>query len=162
MWKQALPTLAGGVLIIIAVVAAVWRLDLHASETMLALFGAALIAAPFVTKIKSGGSGGEFETKIKAVAFDISDVLDHHEKAVKVINGCLTQVNCCLDELQASQRALIGEIVKTKDVKITEDNITIFTVAVPKTDEISQALAANDALLATASDIRKKLTDGLP
>lgn len=162
MWKQALPTLAGVALIAIGVVAAVWRLDLRAAETMLALFGAALIAAPFIIKI---GSGAEFENKIKKTACGISDVLDHHEKAVKVINGCLTQVACNLDELQASQRALLGEMVKTQDLRITEDNISIFTAAVPKTGEISQALAANDTLLETASDIRRKLTqsvDGLP
>lgn len=159
MWKQALPTLAGVVLIAIAVVAAVGRIDLHAAETLLALCGATLVAAPFIFRVAREESGAELEHKINATTCGLFDVLDHHEKAVKAINGCLTKVNCSLDELQASQRALVGEIVRSKELQITEDNISIFTVSSPKTEEISQALATNDVLLETASDIRRKLTE---
>ena len=114
---------------------------------------------PSFLEVAREESGAELEHKINATTCGLFDVLDHHEKAVKAINGCLTKVNCSLDELQASQRALVGEIVRSKELQITEDNISIFTVSSPKTEEISQALATNDVLLETASDIRKKLTE---
>ena len=161
MWKQELPTFAGVALIVIAVMAAVAKLDLSASETVLALFGAALVAAPVIARIKIGSGGVEFETKVKETTSNISDVLDQHEKAIKSINDCLIQMNGSLDELQSLQKALAAEIAKTPGSAAVANHLEIIATAVPKTGEISRALAANEAVLAAASDIRRKLKQSL-
>ena len=74
MWKQELPTFAGVALIVIAVMAAVAKLDLSASETVLALFGAALVAAPVIARIKIGSGGVEFETKVKETTYPMYSI----------------------------------------------------------------------------------------
>ncbi|HEY4846805.1 MAG TPA: hypothetical protein VIH87_03180 [Methylocella sp.] len=161
MWKEQLPTLAGFALIIIAVTAAIEKLDVSAAATVLALFGAALVAAPVIAKIKIGGGGVEFETKVKETTSNISDVLDRHEKAIKTINDSLIQTNGSLDELHSSQKALAAEIAKTPVSGAIANHLEVIAAAVPKTGEISRALAANDAVLASASDIRRKLKQSL-
>ncbi len=86
MWKQELPTVAGVALVVIAITAVVARWEVSAAAAVLAMFGAALVAAPVIAKIKIGSGGVEFETKVKETTSDISDLLDQHGKAIKTIN----------------------------------------------------------------------------
>lgn len=161
MWKEELPTVAGVALVAIALAAVVARWEVTAAVAVLAMFGAALVAAPVIAKIKIGSGGVEFETKVKETTSNISDVLDQHEKAIKTINDSLIQMNGSLDELQSSQKALAAEIAKTPGSGAVESHLAIIEAAVPKTGEISRALAANDAVLAAASDLRTKLKQSL-
>jgi len=161
MWKQELPTVAGVALIVIAVTAAAAKLEVTAAVAVLAMFGAALVAAPVIAKIKISSGGVEFETKVKETASNMSDVLDQHEKAIKTINDSLIQMNASLGELHNSQTTLAAEIAKTPASGAVESHLAIIAAAVPKTGEISRALAANDAVLAAASDLRTKLKQSL-
>jgi hypothetical protein len=161
MWKEELPTFAGVALIVIALTAVVAKWEISAPETVLAMFGAALVASPVIAKIKIGSGGVEFETKVKETTSNISDILDQHEKAIKTINDCLIQMNGSLDELHSSQKTLAAEIAKTPASGAIAKNLEGIAAAVPKTGDISRALAANDAVLAAASEIRRKLKQSL-
>ena len=161
MGKQELPTVAGIALVAIALTALVGKWDVTAAVAVLAMFGAALVAAPVIAKIKIGSGGVEFETKVKETASNISDVLDQHEKVIKTINDSLIQMNGSLDQLHSSQKTLAAEIAKTPASGAIARNLEGIAAAVPKTGEISRALAANEAVLAAASDIRRKLQQSL-
>jgi hypothetical protein len=161
MWKEELPTVAGIALVAIALTAVVAKWEVTAAVAVLAMFGAALVAAPVIAKIKIGSGGVEFETKVKETTSNISDVLDQHEKAIKTINDSLIQMNGSLDELHSSQKSLAAEIAKTPGSAAVANHLEIIATAVPKTGEISRALAANDSVLAAASDIRRKLKQSL-
>jgi hypothetical protein len=121
------------------------------------MFGAALVAAPVIAKIKIGSGGVEFETKVKETTSDISDVLDQHAKAIKKIHDSLIQMNASLDELHSSQKTFAAEAVKTPASGAIANHLAVIAAAVPKTGEISRALAANEAVLAAAAEIRGKL-----
>jgi hypothetical protein len=157
MWKEELPTVAGIALVVIALRAVVAKWEVTAAVAVLAMFGAALVAAPVIAKIKIGSGGVEFETKVKETASSISDVLDQHEKAIKTINDSLIQMNSGLDELHSSQKTLAAEIAKTPASGAIANHLAIIAAVAPKTGEIKRALAANDAVLAAASDIRCSL-----
>jgi hypothetical protein len=161
MWKEELPTVAGVALVVIAITAVVARWEVSAAVAVLAMFGAALVAAPVIAKIKIGSGGVEFETKVKETTSDISDVLDQHEKAIKTIHNSLIQMNSSLAELHSSQKTLAAEVAKTPASGAIANHLAIIAAAVPKTDEISRALAANDAVLAAAAEIRGKLKQSL-
>jgi xylose isomerase len=160
-WKDELPTLAGVALVVIALTAVVAKWDVSAPEAVLAMFGAALVATPVIAKIKIGSGGVEFETKVQETTSNISDVLDQHGKAIKTINDSLIQMNGSLDELHSSQKTLAAEIAKTPAFGAIANQLETIAAAEPKTGEISRALAANDAVLAAASDIRRKLKQSL-
>jgi hypothetical protein len=161
VWKDELPTLAGVALLVIALTAVVAKWDVSAPEAVLAMFGAALVAAPVIAKITIGSGGVEFETRVQETTSNISDVLDQHEKAIKTINDSLVQMNSSLDEIHNSQKALAAEIAKTPAFGAIANQLETIAATGPKTGEISRALAANDAVLAAASDIRKKLKQSL-
>jgi hypothetical protein len=161
MWKEQLPTVAGIALVAIALTAVVAKWEVTAAVAVLAMFGAALVAAPVIAKIKIGSGGVEFETKVKETTSNISDVLDQHEKAIKTINDSLIQMNGSLDELHSSQKTLAAEIAKTPAAGVIARNLEGIAAAVPTTGDIGRALAANDAVLAAASDIRRKLKQSL-
>jgi hypothetical protein len=60
---------------------------------------------------------------------------------------------------------LAAEIAKKPASGAIANHLAIIAAAVPKTGEISRALADNDAVLAAASDIRRKLKEllaGMP
>jgi hypothetical protein len=165
MWKEQLPTVAGIALVTIALTAVVAKWEVTAAVAVLAMFGAALVAAPVIAKIKIGSGGVEFETKVKETTSNISDVLDQHEKAIKTINDSLIQMNGSLDELHSSQKTLAAEIAKTPAAGVIARNLEGIAAVVPKTGDISRALAANEAVLAAASDIRSKVKEllaGMP
>ena len=128
----------------IALTAIVAKWEVTAAVAVLAMFGAALVAAPVIAKIKIGSGGVEFETKVKETTSDVSDVLDQHKKAIKTINDSLIQMNGSLDELHSSQESLAAEIAKTPGSAAVANSLEIIATAVPKTGEISRALAAND------------------
>jgi hypothetical protein len=161
MWKEQLPTVAGIALVAIALTAVVAKWEVTAAVAVLAMFGAALVAAPVIAKIKIGSGGVEFETKVKETASNISDVLDQHEKAIKTINDSLVQMNSSLDELHSSQKTLAAEIAKTPASATIANHLAIIAAAVSKTDEINRTLAANDAVLAAAAAIRSKVKQSL-
>lgn len=160
-WKDELPTFAGVALVVIALTAVVAKWEISAAEAVLAMFGTALVAAPVIAKIKIGSGGVEFETKVQETTSNISDVLDQHEKAIKTINDSLIQINGSLDELHSSQKTLAAEIAKTSASSSTAKNLEGIAAAVPKTGDISRALAANEAVLAAAADMRRKLKQSL-
>ncbi len=62
-WKDELPTFAGVALVVIALAAVVAKWDVSAPEAVLAMFGAALVAAPVIAKIKIGAAGSSLRPK---------------------------------------------------------------------------------------------------
>ncbi len=149
-FMNALPVLAG--VAVIALAAWGWRSahDLSLIDASLAAFGAALIAAPVIAKIKFGATGFEFETNIKAAATNLSELVDQHGAAIKAINDNLIKLN---DSVAALQKALSEKVAPKRGV----DWEVILSDIKPKTIDIGKALHANTEMITAASALNQKV-----
>jgi hypothetical protein len=149
-FMSAWPIVAGAVLIVFAALGWKFKIDLSLSEASLAAFGAALIAAPVIAKIKFGATGIEFETNVRAAANKLSELVDQHGAAIKAINDNLIKLN---ESVEALQKA-VTEGITPKRGADWED---ILSHIRPKTIDIGKALQANSEVLIAASDLNRKV-----
>ncbi|MGO9133975.1 MAG: hypothetical protein ACLP8A_08005 [Methylovirgula sp.] len=167
--ERALPWLAGIALMVFAVVAHYDHHELTLIDVSLAIFGAALVAAPVIAKFKFSASGVEFETNIKDAATKLADVVAQQGEAIKTINENLIKMNESIEALQRApgelENALTSDLVLPKPGKewknIFSTYLTPKTIDIAKTSDIGKALQANNEMIVTATDLSRQVKESL-
>lgn len=167
-FMYVLPVAAGIVMIVLATLGWQFGYDFSVIDASLAAFGAALIAAPVIAKIKFGPSGFEIETTSK-----LSEAVEQQGKAIKTINDSLKKMNESIaalqkmpDEFGTMLSAEISIPKRGTEAAIDWKNIlpkyiTPKTLEFGTTSEIESALRSNETLIAKASELNQQVKAAL-